>query len=56
MAKKDYFIGREDLKEMKQYAKLAPLSYDIFNDYYSRFILHTPQPIFIERSEVYLNC
>ncbi len=34
MTEEGYFVGKEDLKEMNQYARLAPLSYDIFNDFY----------------------
>jgi AhpD family alkylhydroperoxidase len=28
------FVAKEDLREMNQYARLAPMSYDVFNDYY----------------------
>ena len=38
MTKREAFIGKEDLKEMKRYADVAPLSYDIFNDYYRQVL------------------
>ena len=34
MPDEGYFVGKEDLKEMNQYARLTPISYDIFNDFY----------------------
>ena len=38
MSKNGCFVSKEDLRKMKQYADLAPMSYDTFNDFYQQIL------------------